>query len=174
MEKDSELIKQFNNGNLLSFDKLVKRHLDNTIGFFFNITGNQMTSEDLAHEVFIVLYKKLKNFRFQSKFSTYLYRINMNKANSWIRRNKWRKFLHMDDIKEPSFENSNIEKAWAKDELWKNINRLPKKQRQVVTLRISNELSFKEISDCTGLKEGTAKVNYHHALKTLKKWMNYE
>ncbi len=174
MKKDSELIKQFNAGDLLSFDELVKRHLNNTIGFFFNITGSQMISEDLASEVFMVLYKKLKNFKFQSKFSTYLYRINMNKANSWVNRDKWRKFLHIDQIVEPSFENNEIEKIWAKNELWTYINRLPKKQRQVVTLRITNELSFKEISDCIGMKEGTAKVNFHHALKTLKRWMNYE
>jgi len=174
MKKDSELIREFNEGNVLSFHELVKKHLKNTIGFFFNITRSKMISEDLAQEVFIVLFKKLKNFRYQSKFTTYLYRINMNKVNSWIVRSKWKNFFHIDQIREPAIKNSEIENSWEREELWDNIKKLPKRQREVVILRITNELSFKEISVCIGIKEGTAKVNYHHALNTLKKWMKYE
>ena len=52
--------------------------------------------------------------------------------------------------------------------MWDGISRLPKKQRTVVMLRISDALSYKEISEITGISEGSAKVNYHHAINRLK------
>ena len=57
MQNDHELIREYQNGNKSAYDEIVKRHLSNTVGFFFNITGNQMVSEDLAQDVFFKLYK---------------------------------------------------------------------------------------------------------------------
>ena len=67
-----------------------------------------------------------------------------------------------------------MEKGWIKKELWDAISNLPKKQRSVVIMRIAEELPYKEISNITGMSEGTAKVNFHHALKTLKDALNNE
>lgn len=86
MQNDQELIKEYQNGDRSAFDKLVRRHLSNTIGFFYTITQDRMVSEDLAQDVFFKLFRHLKKFRFQSSFSTYLYRINLNTANSWFTR----------------------------------------------------------------------------------------
>ena len=61
MQNDHELIQDYQNGNVSAFDEIVRRHLSNTIGFFFNITRDQMASEDLAQDVFFKLYKHLKN-----------------------------------------------------------------------------------------------------------------
>ena len=71
MQNDHELIKKYQNGDPSAYDKLVKDHLSNTIGFFFNIIGNRMASENLAQDVFFKLYRHLKKFRFESSFSTY-------------------------------------------------------------------------------------------------------
>ena len=89
MENDHELIKLFQNGNQTAYDRLIRRHLSNTVGFFYNITGDKMVAEDLAQDVFFKLFKTLKNFKFQSAFSTYLYRTILNTVNSWFTRNKW-------------------------------------------------------------------------------------
>ena len=59
-------------------------------------------------------------------------------------------------------------------ELWSEISKLPKKQRSVVMMRIAEELSYKEISKIIGMAEGSAKVNFHHALKTLKQRLNHD
>ena len=67
-----------------------------------------------------------------------------------------------------------MEKEWLNKELWDAISKLPKKQRSVVIMRIAEGLSYKEISVVTGMSEGTAKVNFHHALNTLKGVLNYE
>ena len=133
-----------------------------------------MTAEDLAQDVFMKLYKNLKNFRHESSFSTYLYRINMNTANSWIARNKWKNILHLDQAPETGEVDRSNEIEWERKELWDGISRLPKKQRTVVMLRISDSLSYKEISDITGISEDSARVNYHHAIKKLKEILEYE
>ena len=174
MENDYELIKLFQDGDKASFDRLVRRHLSNTVGFFYTITRDKMASEDLAQDVFFKLYKSLKKFKFQSAFSTYLYRTNLNTANSWFTRNKWKKLLHLDQIFNQQTIDQSVEKEWINKELWDAISKLPKKQRSVVIMRIAEGLSYKEISAVTGMSEGTAKVNFHHALNTLKGVLNYE
>ena len=65
MQNDQELIKEYQNGDRSAFEKIVRRHLSNTIGFFYTITQDRMVSEDLAQDVFFKLFRHLKNFRFK-------------------------------------------------------------------------------------------------------------
>ena len=172
MPSDHELIRKFQKGDPDAFDEIVRRHLPNVMGFFINITRDEMAAEDLAQDVFYKLYKHLKRFRFESAVTTYLYRINTNTANSWITRNKWRNLLHLDQAPDRGEKDNRLEREWTKEELWAAIERLPRKQRTVVMMRIAQELPYREIAQITGMSEGTAKVNFHHALKTLKKWFS--
>ena len=172
MQNDHELIQQFQRGQEGAFDELVKRHLPTVFGFFFNVTRDEMAAEDLSQDVFLKLYKYLKNFRFESAFTTYLYRVNMNTASSWISRNKWKNLLHLDQAPERGEVDHSSEKEWDRKELHNAITRLPKKQRMVVIMRITQQLSYKEIADITGMTDGCAKVNYHHAVTKLKDWLN--
>ena len=96
----------------------------------------------------------------------------MNTASSWISRNKWKNFLHLDQAPERGEVDHSSEKEWDWKELHNAITRLPKKQRMVVIMRITQQLSYKEIADITGMTEGSAKVNYHHAVTKLKDWLN--
>ena len=172
MQNDHELIKKYQNGDLSAYDELVKGHLSNTIGFFFKITGNRMAAEDLAQDVFFKLYRHLKKFRFESSFSTYLYRVNLNTANSWLKRNKWKNILHLDQAPEKSERDTELENEWTRKELWDAVAKLPNKQRIVVIMRVAEEMPYKDIAEVTGMKEGTAKVNFHHAVRSLKEWLN--
>ena len=172
MKNDHELIKIFQKGDKSAYDRLVRKHLHNTVGFFYTITGDRMVAEDLAQDVFLKLYKNLKNFRYESNFSTYLYRINSNTANSWITRNKWKGMLHLEQIAEEGKYDQKNDFEWTRQELWEEIAKLPKKQRKVVILRVTDGLSYRDISEITGMSEGTAKVNFHHGLKRLKEKLN--
>ena len=168
MQDDHDIIRELQNGNQLSFEKLVKKHLPSTMGFFFKITGDRMVSEDLSQDVFFKLHKNIKQFRFESSFSTYFFRIKLNTANSWLRSNKWKNFLHLDQISNLGEEDKKVEQEWSRKELWEAISRLPNKQRIVVVMRIAQELSYKEIRKVTGITEGAGKVHFHNALKSLK------
>ena len=96
MQNDHELIKQFQEGNQSAYDELVRRHLQTTYQFFLKFTKDPMDAEDLAQDVFIKLFQSLHNFRFEAAFTSYLYRIQLNAANSFIRKARWKKYLHLD------------------------------------------------------------------------------
>jgi RNA polymerase sigma-70 factor (ECF subfamily) len=168
MLDDNELIQKFQNGDEKAFDQLVRNNLNNVFGFFMKVTRDEMSAEDLTQDVFMKLYKNLKNFRHDSNFSTYLYRINSNTVNSWITRSKWKNLLHLDQAPDKGEYDIKNEAEWTKEELWNEISKLPNKQRRVMILRITDSLSYSEISKITGMSEGTAKVNFHHGLKKLK------
>ena len=110
MKSDQELIKDFQKGNNHAFNTLVEKHWYTTIGFFIKITGNQSEAEDLAQDVFIKMYKALKKFKFGAKFKTYLYRSNVNMANSYFRSKKWKNILHLDQVADNGYEDETIEK----------------------------------------------------------------
>jgi RNA polymerase sigma-70 factor (ECF subfamily) len=173
MKSDNELIKDYQNGDVEAFNELVRKHLNMTYNYFLSITQDRVESDDLSQKVFLNLINGLKNFRFQSSFNTYLYRVKINVLNSYFFKNKWNSFLHLDQIKEPSIDDSTHEKAFLSKELWENIEILPKKQRNVIVLRIANQLSYKEISEVLSISEDAAKNNYVHGVKNLKKRMNH-
>ena len=168
MKSDKELIKEFQGGREDAFNELVKRHLPDTYGFFIKFTANLVEAEDLAQDVFIRMYKALKKFRFESEFKTYLYRANINMSNSYLRRNKWRNLLHLDQAPEPAYTDTSQEDEWRRKELWDAISKLPPKQRKIVTMRIAQEMPYKDIALVMGVNENSAKVSYHHAVKYLK------
>ena len=74
MHDDNNLIQKFQSGDEKSFDKLVEIHLHNVFGFFLKITRDEMVAEDLSQDVFMKLYRNLKNFRYESSFSKTLFK----------------------------------------------------------------------------------------------------
>jgi len=168
MRTDNELIKEFQEGKEAAFNELVDRYLSSTYGFFTKFTNSKEEAEDLAQDVFIKMYKALKKFRFESEFKTYLYRANINMSNTYLRRNKWKNMLHLDQISEPEYIDTTNEDKWKRKELWNAIARLPKIQRMVVTMRTTENLPYKEIAKIMNISENSAKVNYHHAVESLK------
>ena len=169
MGNDHELIKQFQEGNQSAYDELVKRHLQTTYQFFLKFTKDPMDAEDLSQDVFIKLLQSLHSFRFEAAFTSYLYRIQLNTANSFIRKARWKKYLHLDQTSETGSYDQNLEREWSKEEIWNHVSTLPKTQRMVVIMRIAQDLPYKDISNILGISEGSAKVNYHHGINQLKK-----
>ena len=168
MENDHELIKQFQAGKQSAYDVLVKRHLQSTYLFFLKFTKDPMDAEDLAQDVFIKLFQSLHNFRFEAAFTSYLYRIQLNAANSFIRKARWKKYLHLDQTTETGSYDQKLEQEWSKKEIWNLVATLPKMQRMVIIMRIAQDLPYKDISGILGISEGSAKVNYHHGISQLK------
>jgi RNA polymerase sigma-70 factor (ECF subfamily) len=80
----------------------------------------------------------------------------------------------MDQTPDRGELDTSLENEWTKKELWDAVAKLPKKQRTVVMMRIAQELPYKDISAVTGMSVGSAKVNYHHAVQSLKDWLNHD
>jgi RNA polymerase sigma-70 factor (ECF subfamily) len=168
MKNDNELIKQFQNGSVGAFDELVRRYLDEVHRFFIKFTNDPMDAEDLAQDVFLKLYKSLKKFRFEAEFKTYLYRVNVNTANNYLRRSRWRKWLHLDQSPEQIDDAADIESEWTKSEIWDAVAKLPTKQRLVVMMRVAQNMPHKDIAAVIGVSENSVKSSFHYGINQLK------
>ena len=88
MDPDIEFIERFKSGDLGGFEMLVKKYQDKTINLAYSLTSNSATAQDIAQDAFMKAYNNIRNFRYESKFSSWLYRIVVNTAYDYLRRNK--------------------------------------------------------------------------------------
>ena len=166
---DRQLVIKFQNGEKEAFDQLVKKHYEQTQNLFIRLAGNSMDANDLCQETFIRVYHSLKKFKSESKFSTWLYRIAINVFNSYHRKLTVRRVLSFEEQSEIAKVEDPNNSREIDPELWDAIKALPKKQKMIITLRVFQELPFKDISTILNISENSSKVNYHHAIKNLKK-----
>src|SRR5512137_2052974 len=89
-DADFELIRKFIDGDESTFRTLVLKHKDKVRNLVFLTLGNRELVDDVSQEVFISVFNKLKLFRFESQFTTWLYRITVNKCKDHLRKIKIR------------------------------------------------------------------------------------
>src|SRR6202021_974451 len=94
---DRVLVERAQAGDPTAFDELVRRYQPRLLGMLYTMTNNQTDAWDLAMETFEKAYKSIHTFRLDSEFFTWLYRIGFNLTVNFIKRNKHRHNLSMDD-----------------------------------------------------------------------------
>ena len=169
MKTDLELIQDVKSGNQRSFEELVLRHQRFLIKVVVRMTRDLDAAEDVVQETFIKAYKRLQLFEGRASFRSWLYQIALNTA-----RNRFRKYARetvgtegMDVAVEGEIE-QHMNQLDVRGLLQKEIERLPDRQRTALTLRVYDDLSFKEIAEIMDCPYDTAKANYRHALLKLK------
>ena len=174
---DDQLVDRVKNGDNRAFEDLVLRHQKGIYYFVLRILQNQSDAEDTVQKIFLLAFQNLKGFRAESSFKTWLYRIGINQCNNLIRQNRKREYTSIEELPladlRPDQERDLSEKERS-TQIQKAVERLPYKQRMVVTLRIYQELSFEEIGAALQIRANSAKVNFHHAVEKIKKWINPE
>ncbi|MDP3683638.1 MAG: sigma-70 family RNA polymerase sigma factor, partial [Ignavibacteria bacterium] len=93
LNDDFSLIKRFIDGDESVFKTLVNRHKEKVRNLIFVTLNSTDMIDDISQEVFISVFKKLDRFRFESQFTTWLYRITINKCRDHLRRVKIRSIL---------------------------------------------------------------------------------
>ena len=184
---DRLLVERAQAGDPTAFDELVRRYQPKLLGMLYNMTSNQTDAWDLAMETFEKAYKSIHTFRLDSEFFTWLYRIGYNLTINFIKRNKHRHNLSMDDADldlhnraefiDPS-ASGDAEKQTRLAELKKKLNesmmKLSDQHRAVVTLFDVQGLSHAEIGKIMGCKEETVRSRLFYAHKQLQKYLkNY-
>ena len=171
MTDDKSLIRDFLNGNTESFDKLIHTHENWVKNMVYNIVKHQEDAEDIAQDVFVKVYFALKNFRFESEFKTWLYRIIINQVNNHFRKQKLLSWFGQ-ELKEEMTSDLQADHLQI-DKLYTLIHRLPTTQRNIIMLRVYQDLPFKSISQILSISENSAKVSFHKAKQNLKQyWEN--
>ncbi len=84
-EGDAVLVRAIQAGDITAFDKLVLKHKDKLFNLVYWFLGDYQEANDCAQETFIKVFKSIKKFRFESAFSTWLYRIAMNTCKNRLK-----------------------------------------------------------------------------------------
>ncbi|MBE2254692.1 MAG: sigma-70 family RNA polymerase sigma factor [Ignavibacteria bacterium] len=171
------LIDEFKNGNINAYNTLVRKYQKKIYSLIRKMVLDHDDASDITQEVFIKLYSSLKDFRGESKFFTYIYRIAVNYSINHL--NKKNRILSRSaDIENESYHLSSDE-AGADEKfdselkskfLDKAIGLLPEQQRIVFNLRFYENLSYEEISQITNKSVGGMKANYFHAVKKIQEY----
>ena len=190
VDPDVELIQEFLKGKEEAFNRLVLSYQNKVYGLCYRITGNLDEAEEVAQEVFITIYKSLKDFRGDSRFSTWLYRITVNHCKNRMKYLGRRGYYQSESYDQPvEMEDgevarqietedmdalSKLEQKEVQGLVQAKINELEEEHREVILLRDMEGLSYEEIADILGLAEGTVKSRIHRARLELKEKLEKE
>ncbi len=174
---DYELVKDFISGDESAFNKLAMRYQEKIYWHARRMLGNHLDADEVVQQVLLVMYKKLKSFKFQSSLYTWIYKITATRSLNLIKKNKIKTLLSLDDqITDSTVSGNdiikNIEEKERLDNVNKMLQKIPPKQREVFILRNYDQLSYEEISEITGKSVGALKANYFHAFKKLKELLD--
>ncbi len=168
-DEDFELIQSFIDGDEEAFRKLVLKHKDKVRNLVFLTLGDREAVDDISQDVFINVFNKIKTFRFESQFTTWLYRITINKCRDHIRKIKIRSiFIPIKDNEEQYKYGTNSEHVDLTEIVQSSISKLPEKLRTPLVMREIDGLSYKEIADALGCEVGTIKSRIFRARESLK------
>jgi RNA polymerase sigma-70 factor (ECF subfamily) len=168
-DEDFSLIREFIEGKESTFRILVYKHKDKVRNLIFLTLGDTEFVDDISQDVFISVYHKLDEFRFESKFTTWLYRITVNKCRDYLRKKRVRSiFVPIKDSDTEYGTGPFSEDVDIPNLVRSAIDKLPEKLRIPLVLRDIEGLSYKEIADQLGTEVGTIKSRIFRARESLK------
>jgi RNA polymerase sigma-70 factor (ECF subfamily) len=132
-------------------------------------------ANDVLQLVFIKVFKGIKNFKGDSKLSTWLYRICYNESVTFLKKRAKEYSISSDELLQRLTDNLEADVYFTGDEiqlsLQKALARLPDRQREIFNLRYYHDIKFKEIASILDLSEGAVKSSYHIASNKVKSYL---
>ncbi len=169
----ARIISGCKSGNAESFSELVDIYSSRLYGYFYRLTGNRESSDDLLSELFVKLVGKIRSFKGGS-FEGWLFKIASNIFYDYLRDKQQQKKLF--DAQKNLFEPEEV--TYAKesdderiDELQTQLGKLDTDTRELIMLRFYSQASFKEIAAMRSEPIGTTLSKLHRGLKKLQKLM---
>lgn len=176
---DSLLVKNYVDGNENALSILIKRHESKIYGFIYSKIADRDISNDIFQDTFIKVIKTLKSnsYNEEGKFLPWVMRIAHNLIVDHFRKNKkmplYRETEEFSIFSIMSDDSLTIESKMIFDQveidLKKIIQELPDDQKEVLVMRMYQDMSFKEISEITGVSINTALGRMRYALMNLRK-----
>ena len=172
MIPDRELIKKSLQGDEKSLELLIKKYLKPIYSFSFNLLRDQQDAQDLTQEIFLKMWKNLKNFDENQNFKSWLFKIAKNSCIDFIRKKK--KFLvyNLETIENlPDLQLLLKEEAENKDLLEKikiEIEKLSRKSKEILNLYYNFGFNFREIAQISGESINTVKSRHKRAIDKIK------
>lgn len=175
---DTELIAKAIDGREEGFEELVRRYQRPIIAYVYRMLNNYDASLDVTQEVFIKVYNSLARYSSEYKFSTWLYRIAHNAAIDYMRRNSVNQqsieaenadgtYQLQIESPRPTPEQEREHTEW-RAEIEVVVKCLPTIYRELIFLRHTQDLSYDEIAEVTGLPLGTVKNRLFRAREMMR------
>ena len=163
------------------FRDLYERFKDRVYNVCYRITGSPSDALDASQETFGIVFRRLGEFRFQSRFSSWVYRIAVNSSIDMKRRARTRRIASLEAVQETGPEGSRfdirddrvempIASASRKEleaEVQRALDRLSPKLRAIIVLRYIQSLSYEEIAETLKISLGTVKSRLSRAHEAL-------
>lgn len=169
-DPDQELAERFRDGDRTAFDALVRRHQKGMWRLIRRYVKSDADAADVTQLAFVRAFRGLATFRGTATVRSWLYRIAINCALSWLRdhRREQPAEIGEDALTEDNPAPARLSASDDRARLRAAIAQLPPKQKLVLELRVFDDLAFREVADLADCSENTAKVNFHYAVKRLR------
>ena len=183
---DTDLIVKAQRGDNSAFEELIYRYDRNVLSLAFKFVNNRDDAKDIYQEVFLRVFRHLKNFEFRSEFSTWLYRITVNVALTYKTKKHKYSYASLDEEitddegeTKPFYEavendSATDEKAIGSDissNIKEAIEKLSPQQKMVFTLKHFEEYKIKEIAEMMNLSDGTVKNYLFNATIKMREYL---
>ncbi len=175
---DRELVATAVSGVEGSFEELVRRYQRPISAYVYRMVGNYESALDLTQEIFIKVYSSLDRYRAEFKFSTWIYKIAHNAAVDHLRRTATREQSLVVGPEGDQFDlpiesgrlspEQESEQRERRVEIETVVRALPANYRELIILRHSQDLSYEEIVEVTGLPLGTVKNRLFRAREMMR------
>jgi len=157
MNSDAELTRRAQEHDDNALEQLLRRYEERIYGFLLHMIGNPHDAEDASQEAFVKVVRALPRYREQGHFRSWLFRIAYREGLRVIRRRATSRLVFLDPDVPPgkTAESAGtapspadlLEREEGRQAIERAIAELPRREREVVTLRLHAQLSFKEISE---------------------------
>ncbi|MEJ7603831.1 MAG: sigma-70 family RNA polymerase sigma factor [Kofleriaceae bacterium] len=170
MDPDLEIAERFRGGDRAAFDQLVRRHQRGVWYLVRRYVKRDADASDVTQQAFVRAFRGLAAFRGAASVRSWLYRIAINCALTWLRDHRREEPTEIaeDALTEEPEAPARLLVGERGERLRSAIAQLPPKQKLVLELRVFDDLSFREVAELADCSENTAKVNFHYAVKRLR------
>jgi len=178
---DRELVALAQKQDVEAYNELIRRYHRKIYALVYNMTSNKEDAEDLVQEVFFKAYSALKNFKGDSSFYTWVYRIAVNRTINFVKKRKKRQGFSLDDVdsgmeRDPAYVELSSKESPYRDatisELQEKLNtvlqKLSEKHRAVVVLHDIQGVPHEEIARMLGVSSGTVRSRLFYARQLLQ------
>lgn len=160
-----------------ALEDLYNQHYRRVFSLCLRMTSNVADAEDLAHDVFIQLHRKLSSFRGESAFTTWLHRITVNQVLMHFRKKSYRSESvtedgEMPDITQPSTERPSAMPIIDRISLLNAVEQLPRGYRTVFIMHDLQGHEHEEIGQILGISAGTSKSQLHKARMRMRQLLS--
>lgn len=166
-DSDMSLVAEFVSGRAAAFDRLYERHSAQVYNTCLGILGNPEDARDAMQDTFVQLYRSLPGFKGKSRFSTWVYRIAVNKCMDLIRgRPRWESSDSLEWVGDAERPVGNL---LLEESVRRALLELKPDYRMVLVLCYFRQLSYAEIAECVGCSIEQVRVRLHRARKAFRK-----